>query len=130
MLCENGRTIANMMGLRDWALEVEHLPPSDHLALLTVELPAARKLMVLRYAPAFWDLDEFGRRHALAHECGHALLRDLYETVRAGVEGELAGAALRVFLAHVATEKERAVDVLASVIAPGLPELDWHSRRP
>lgn len=130
MLAENGREVANMMGLRDWALEVEHLPPADHLALLTVEMPAERKVMMLRAGAGFWDLDEPAMRHCLVHECGHALLRDLYETVRAGVRGELAGAALRIFLAGVATEKERAVDALATVIAPRLPELDWHRRRP
>lgn len=129
-LVVNGREIANLMGLRDWALEVEHHPPADHQALLTVEMPADRKLMLLRAGPGFWQLEEPEMRHALVHECGHALLRDMYETVRAGVRGELAGAALRIYMTHVATEKERAVDVLASVIAPRLPPLDWGSRRP
>lgn len=113
------------MQMRDWTVSVAHEPPAVPDAVMTVDLAVERKLMRLRAAPVFWELDEPDRRHHLTHECAHALLRDMYETVRAGISEELSGTALRVFIGQVRTEKERAVDVIASVIAPLLPPLEW-----
>lgn len=115
-LADLARVYADAMGLRDWSIIVDHeLPVSGNDA--EIDLHVERKLGRLRVQ----DLDAEDTRHAIAHELGHALLRDLMETVRGGVADELSGSARRVFLASVQREEERLVDVLATVFEPVLP---------
>jgi hypothetical protein len=110
------RVSADLMGLRDWTFIVAHDRPADNVA--EIDLHPERKIGRLRIQ----DIDEpEALRHAIAHELCHALTRDLLATVTDGVEGELAGAGLRVYLASVRREEERLADVLATILGPVLP---------
>lgn len=125
LLARNARTLADAMALRDWTITVAHDPPGDAESVMLVELAAEQKRLRLRAAPDFWAMTDREKRRHLAHELVHAHLRDLWETTRQAIAHEVGGASGRVLTRQIAIEKERVVDVLATVLAPHLPELEW-----
>lgn len=125
VLLRYARTIADLMRLRDWVVEIGHAPPENPLSRATAEIAEGRLLVRLRFAAGFPVLPLSEQRHAVVHELAHALSHQLYEAVRDGARDEFGGAAYRLYIGTVHRETERLVDVLASVIAPAMPEPEW-----
>lgn len=115
------RLYADLMGLRDWDLEVEHGPPLIDGAVAEIELHPERRLGRLR-VDSHWDgLEPDDQRHAIAHELAHAMARDLMETVRTGTRDEFSGSAYRIFMGTVEREHEKLADLIAVAVGPVLP---------
>jgi len=114
------RTVADQIGLRDWIVQVAHEPPLS-AARATAQIAQGRRLIQLRFADdeEYLPLEEM--RHDFVHELAHALVEDLWQTVRVGIEDELSGAAYRVYISQVQRELERLVDVMATGLAARVP---------
>lgn len=121
-VCDLSRRYADLMGLRDWDFEVDHDPPTIDGALAEIELHGERRVGRLRVHGGGWEAAEpEEKRHAIAHELAHAMVRDLMEAVRAGARQEFGGAALRLYLLTVEREHEKLADVIATAVGPVLP---------
>jgi hypothetical protein len=125
VLCGAARQFANLMGLRDWSVEVTRTPPFDPDALATCQVADGRRHLRLSFARDFPSLPPEEQRHALVHELIHPHLASMDHTVREDLAGELGGAAYRLFRARFIRDLEGAVDALAGVIAPTLPLIKW-----
>lgn len=113
-----------MLGLRDWTVLVDEDPPADPAANADVRVDVRRRALALRVREDFHLLPEDEQRHSLAHELVHVHLELLAQRVMS-LSDEFGRTAWNVFWSGYEQETERAVDALAGVIAPLLPEIEW-----
>lgn len=124
-LTRNARKYADLLGLRDWVVDVAHGPPRDPTQTMSVTLATGRRHLELRAASEFDELDEEDQRHALTHELVHAVVRelaDMHETVAREAYG---GVAYRVHMEYARRRFEETVDHMATVWARSMPEFTW-----
>lgn len=109
------------MGLRDWAVVIDHEPSEDG-TLAQVRVAVERRELSMAFCGRFDELDPDDRRHAVTHELVHPHLRDIWSAVEVGAAEAFGGMAYRVYVGGVRRAVEQSVDALAAVIAPYLPE--------
>jgi hypothetical protein len=114
------RTIADNMGLRDWIVQVAHDGPVTPGVRATAQIAEGRKLIQVAFVDDLETLSAEEQRHVFVHELAHALVEDLWQSVRVGVREEIGGAAYRVFIAQVQREAERLVDQIATAVETGM----------
>jgi hypothetical protein len=114
------------MGLRDWAVFVEH-DPSKSDTWAQVQIPDGRREVHILFCADFEQLEPDDQRHAIVHELVHPHLARIWSTVEDGAQESLGGVALRMFLQTVRRDLEHSVDALAAIIASHMPEPPWQS---
>lgn len=124
-LVKNVRRYADAMGLRDWAVIVEHDPPLDPDHEATCTMPEDRRECELRFSPEFDLLPPSEQRYVLTHELVHPLLRDLYVVSEMAAREAYGGMAYRLHMQHVRRVKEQAVDAIAASLAQHMPSFEW-----
>jgi hypothetical protein len=120
---QHTRLYANAMGLRDWEFEIMH-GPSAPGCVATITVHDMRRYGQLRVCANFRALDSDVQRYALVHELVHPHLIEMDATVR-DLQDELGVRLFAVAYSSYERAMERAVDALATVIAPTLPVISW-----
>jgi hypothetical protein len=105
--------LKDLVGLKDWQVELAPGPPDDDDALASVRCVHGRKIAIVHLSRAFFDQDPAERRHAFVHElihCHHAHADSFLEDVMSARDFQAWSMAM-----------EYAIDGVASVLAPHLP---------
>lgn len=124
MRCRYARDLADLMGLRDWSVDVDHEPTKSGFDA-QVRIPDGRREIHLAFCERFDQLEPDEQRHAIVHELVHPHLSRVWSTVQDGATEAFGGVALRMFMSAVHREVEHSVDALAAIIARNMPEPPW-----
>lgn len=123
------RWLANQMGLRDWALLLDHDPPERDDVWATCRPTFGQRRAVLRFAPDVreWDLERL--RQVCVHELLHCHLDRMY-TIYNTAAGELGAQAQRVSEYAWKSVLEDACDDVATAWAEAMPTMRWPGADP
>lgn len=120
------RSAADVMGLRDWTIEVGR-EPCDENKRATVDFTFGKRWASIRFAEDFRDYDLEQQRRTVAHELIHCHLDALEDCLRDELyslgrlnDGELAA----IRRSHLRAE-ELAVHALSRVVDRLLPLPEW-----
>lgn len=122
------RTIADLMELRDWHLDLSHGLPDADDAIATCEPIFGRKKAVFRFCDGFENLPREEQRNTVVHELVHCHLAAAQGVAERDMEGVLAAESDRVFFRAFRRNLEYAVDGLANAIAKHMPYPEWPER--
>lgn len=115
------QTAAEALGLGAWAVTLSGGVPKTSTATAETFLRDDADEAIIAISDSFFDWPEPTRRKVLIHELLHLHLHDLTKYARDAVEDELGQAWERLFAMTLSSFEERAVDRLASAIAPLMP---------
>jgi hypothetical protein len=108
------RTLADLMGLRDWRAEIHaEEPPESPESRASVECLYGRKYCIVRLGDAFLDSAPADQRQTLVHELTHCHFDAAYSVAAEPLGEAVAGIYRRLF--------EYGIDALAVAWAPHLP---------
>lgn len=106
------RAIADLMGLRDWTVGIDHDPPdSDHVA--SIDCRYGRKFAWVKLSEAFLDSEPDRQRQTIVHELTHCHFEPMRRLLLGLVEDNIWNAIDLPF--------EYGVDGVAEVMAARLP---------
>lgn len=114
------RTLADLLGLKDWRIVVMDAPPDDPDQLAAVSVVRGRKIARMYLCPDWATRSAEERRLGVAHELVHCHI----EPILVVVESARSAMPEWVFDMHyrdVDMASEQAVDGIATAIAPQLP---------
>lgn len=121
------RTIADQMGLRDWAFSLMYDPAAnDALAMITPVY--GRKVASIWFCRAFAELEIEVIRQSICHELVHTMVNPITTTLEEIGPRLLGDSAWLVLWKATKERVELATDQIADAIAPTLPLLDWSIR--
>lgn len=119
------RWVANHMNLRDWTLELMFDPPSNANAIAQVRPVYGRRIACVWLMRSFADMEPEKARHAIVHELVHVITNDITSLVE-NLSGKLLGESAFAVLWEATKERnELATDLIAELIAPHMPLIDW-----
>ena len=114
------RHVANLLGLRDWTLEISH-QPCDGESLASINPTFGRKLAEMNFCANWPELDPAVQRHAIVHELIHAHLAGLQTYVYHALPTLLGEAGWSAFESAYRQQNELATDGIADGIAATFP---------
>lgn len=118
------RWVANEMQLRDWTVQLAHVPcsPDTDAQIVCRE---GQKLLTVSVAPHFLELDPEEQRETIVHELVHAHWETCWRMVQRDLADALGKPTYYVFADSYRRGMEYGVDALAKTIAPSMPLIDW-----
>lgn len=123
-LGEYMRNIADVMGLRDWTLNLLHEPCDDDCNA-QVRLIYGRKVADIRVSEAFRSFDPERIRRTVVHELIHFHFAACSNLIEHDLSGHLSKQALNIFFSAWVRDFEYGVDGLATAVASSLPLIEW-----
>jgi hypothetical protein len=78
------RQLADMMGLKDWVIEIDDDPPFNAGAIATARICEGRKNLILDLSSSFLEKEDDRpyQRHTIVHELVHCHLGQMNEVLR------------------------------------------------
>jgi hypothetical protein len=121
-LCTYVRACADVMGLKDWRIQINLEPPEDDGATAAIAPVYGRRYAELRFCEDFNERMPTEQRQTVAHELIHCHLDELDTVLNTDTLTDIMGKpAFHLLHAHHHTALENATDALAEAIAPMLP---------
>jgi hypothetical protein len=119
------RSIADDMGLRDWAIDFNWKRPADEGDGGSIDWPEGRKHAVIRLSADFKDYDPAEQRYVVVHELVHCHFAPMQDTVEEDLQPHLARPTYDLYSRSFRRTLEYGVDAVAHAIAAQLPYIDW-----
>jgi hypothetical protein len=127
------RAIADMMGLRDWHLDLSHEPSAEEpnedgdITWGKVSPVEGRKKATIRLGAGFRGLPPYEQREIVVHELAHCHLRRLADVTRVDLPAckAISQVEYDCFWRQAKREVEHAVDAISSNWARRLPLPKW-----
>lgn len=120
------RTIADRLGLRDWAVKVGRHPSGEGTGA-DMHGVYGRKIAHIRVCAEFRQESEVDQRHYIVHELVHCHFESIRHLIECGLPSAqaLSGAAQQVLYQSFYQQLEYGVDAIAVVIASYMPPIVW-----
>jgi hypothetical protein len=114
--------LRDRMGLRDWTVRLEHGPAEDGDCMASVRPIEGRRHATVWLSRSWADLTADAKRHALVHELLHCHHAPAADVVRLACGRTMGQPAYDVLFSAFRNAEEYAVDGLADVLAPLMPQ--------
>lgn len=119
------RRVADLMGLRDWTLNIEQEPCDDENCAMCAPT-YGQKRASLSFAPHFRHDDSAeSQRQTIVHELLHCVFAAEQDHIRLSLLKHLGQSTYDVFNDAYRQMHEYAIDGLADAIAPHMPLIKW-----
>ena len=125
VLTDYVRSVADDLGLKDWAIEVSDEEPIDPDANASCQPTYGRKYATLRFASDFREHKPESQRNTVVHELLHCHLHPLGEQAEWDLSELIGKSADFAFCKAFRRNLEYAVDGLAGAYSKHQPLIEW-----